>query len=163
MSIFNLACEIAKEKHAGQEYGDSGKPYTYHLFKVFDTYKEIFGVENKTVGASNQTLLEEDYYEDLMGAVCMLHDIIEDTDTTADELIMLGIPHEVVHSVVLLTKEVGYDYNEYILDICMDERAWKAKISDTYHNLTESAKVGNVRRITKYTNQLQLLYKNKDH
>lgn len=58
----------AEAAHAGQKYGPSDKPYTYHLEQVVNVLKR-FGINDPEILAAG-----------------WLHDAIEDTDTTAENL-----------------------------------------------------------------------------
>lgn len=46
----------------------------------------------------------------------ILHDVLEDTQITAETLANDGIPEEVLAALQLLTREDGIDYFEYILE-----------------------------------------------
>ena len=52
--------------------------------------------------------------EDLIYQVGLLHDILEDTDYTAEDLAAAGFAPSVVHSVECLTKQKDEDYNAHI-------------------------------------------------
>ena len=75
-----LAFEIAKAAHAGQTE-NAGLDYILHPLQV----------------AAEVTTDEEK-------AVALLHDIIEDTDVTASEMLAKGLPDNVVEAGEALTK-----------------------------------------------------------
>ncbi|TCM66967.1 HD domain-containing protein [Acinetobacter calcoaceticus] len=80
MSTIEKAIALAAKKHAGQV--DKGKhPYIFHplrlMFKMKSTEQQI---------------------------VAVLHDILEDTDTTIVDLITLGFSQEVIDAILALTK-----------------------------------------------------------
>ncbi|MDX5526100.1 phosphohydrolase [Streptomyces sp. DE06-01C] len=64
----------------------------------------------------------------------LLHDIIEDTDWTADQLRGIGIPSSVVATVEAVTNQPGVLYAEKIQRITADRNATLVKISDNAHN-----------------------------
>jgi (p)ppGpp synthase/HD superfamily hydrolase len=70
----------------------------------------------------------------LRKAAALLHDVIEDTGLTEDDLIRLGIPLQVVWVVALLTRRVGICPEEYYAAIRQDEDALAVKLADIEHN-----------------------------
>ncbi|WP_333758015.1 HD domain-containing protein [Streptomyces sp. ISBFB 2968] len=64
----------------------------------------------------------------------LLHDIIEDTDWTAEQLRGAGIPARVVSVVEEVTNQRGVPYEEKIRRIIGDRNATLVKISDNAHN-----------------------------
>jgi (p)ppGpp synthase/HD superfamily hydrolase len=64
----------------------------------------------------------------------LLHDIIEDTDWTAEQLRAEGIPDHVVSVVEAVTNQPGVSYEEKIGRIVGDRHATLVKISDNAHN-----------------------------
>lgn len=66
-----------------------------------------------------------------------LHDIVEETDTTLADLVMMGFTLEVVECVRLLTRVPGFEYMDYIkniLDYDIDT-AINVKVNELKHNL----------------------------
>ncbi|WP_370417019.1 HD domain-containing protein [Streptomyces sp. QH1-20] len=64
----------------------------------------------------------------------LLHDIIEDTDWTAEQLRAAGIPVRVVEIVEAVTNQPGTPYTERIQRITGDAQATLVKIADNAHN-----------------------------
>lgn len=64
----------------------------------------------------------------------LLHDIIEDTDWTAERLREEGIPSRVVSVVEAVTNQRGVPYEEKIRRIVDDRDATLVKIADNAHN-----------------------------
>lgn len=146
------AIELAIEKHEGQMYGNL--PYMAHLIEVDNLVTKVY----KKVKTAGEPYSKEPGDEmDCLRAVAFLHDIIEDTDTTSDDLRNAGICDEVVVAVELITKIKGGSYFLYIEGIRLNELARKVKLCDTAANLRNSIKEGNIKRINKYSKQLQLL------
>lgn len=121
--------------HKGQMYGDVC--YSVHLIDVARMVERMGG-----------TTLEV--------AVAYLHDVLEDTAIPVREL-WETFSYELVEAVLALTKRVGESYPEYIAKVKANPIAKKVKIAETLCNLTQSVIEGNVKRIHKYTTQLQLL------
>lgn len=106
-----LAIRLAVNLHAGQ-FDKAGKPYILHPLRVMNAVNTI---EEKIVG--------------------VLHDTVEDTDLTLDELLnTYKFPDNIVKSVGFITKEKGTSYKEYILNIKEDELARVVKLADIRDN-----------------------------
>ena len=91
-----------------------GFPYVIHLLKVYSGVSE--------------------YIE----KVCaLLHDVVEDTDVTYDDLRKVGYPEEVINILEILTKIKGEDYRDYIERIIKsgNTSAMNIKLSDLRHNM----------------------------
>ena len=89
-SMFELALSIAKKAHEGQ-YDKAGVVYIKHpifVASLVDTQEEK--------------------------AVALLHDVLEDSSVTAEELLNAGLPETVVTAVQVLTKKKGQDYQQYL-------------------------------------------------
>lgn len=83
MSTVAIAENLASIKHYGQ-VDKAGKPYITHPARVAAA---VYFPEAKMVA--------------------WLHDVLEDTDTTAEDLLELGFSAEVVSAVIALTKKPG--------------------------------------------------------
>ncbi|MFG2502845.1 HD domain-containing protein [Streptomyces sp. NPDC048441] len=64
----------------------------------------------------------------------LLHDLLEDTDWTAERLRKTGVPDRVVEIVEAVTNQVGMAYDEKIRRITADPLATLVKIADNAHN-----------------------------
>lgn len=137
--LYKEIYELVKSAHKDQKYGNS--PYTFHLVSVSDKVYELFGADLYTK------------------KIALLHDVLEDTHITENDLRGMLIPDQVIRAVVLLTKTESLGYTEYLRNIVHNERAFKVKVADSYCNLTESIKIGDVKRIRKYSSQIEKLYK----
>ncbi|GAB2022429.1 HD domain-containing protein [Pseudolactococcus yaeyamensis] len=67
-------------------------------------------------------------------ATAYLHDVLEDTDVTADDLINQGIPIEVVQAVQVLTKQKNQNYDRYLEIVNKNPIARVVKMADLRHN-----------------------------
>lgn len=67
--------------------------------------------------------------------VAVLHDVIEDTDVTADALIAAGFSNEIVTMVEVLTRRAAERYEDYILRVKRYPMAAEVKLADLEHNL----------------------------
>lgn len=109
-SMFDLALSIAKKAHKGQ-YDKAGVDYIEHPLFV----------------ASQVDTQEEK-------AVALLHDVLEDSPYTAEELKLAGLPETVVTAVQVLTKKKGQDYQQYLELVKSNPIARCVKLADLKHN-----------------------------
>ncbi|WP_294729640.1 GTP pyrophosphokinase [uncultured Faecalibaculum sp.] len=71
---------------------------------------------------------------DKLKAAAYLHDSLEDTKLTAEDLQKLGVESSVIHLVEQLTRKPGESYQEYIDRISKDPDASQIKLADLRHN-----------------------------
>ena len=90
----------------------------------------------------------------LAEAVALLHDVLEDTDLTGDDLIWDGVPIQVVFSVEVLTHPRWEPYKTYLERVKEDPIATKVKIADMLTNLSDDP---SDRQIKKYAEGLLFL------
>ena len=110
------ALKIAYDAHAGQ-VDHSGVPYVFHPYH-----------------------LAEQMDDEISCTVALLHDVIEDTPVTADEL-EREFPREVMDAVLLLTHDDQTDYFDYVKRIRINPIAKKVKLADLAHNSDETRDV----------------------
>lgn len=108
--MLELALEIAEKAHAGQ-VDKAGKDYIQHPIYVSNLVE--------SPGAK---------------AVALLHDVLEDSDYTAGDLLNAGFPCEIVEAVEILTKHPGESYDDYLCRVMDNELARVVKIADLTHN-----------------------------
>ena len=109
-----LALEFAKVKHKGQKR-IGGDDYITHPIAVSEIVNNQGFDENYQITA-------------------LFHDLLEDTDTTEEEILKYG-NQEILEAVKLLTKKKGYDMAEYINAIKQNPIAFAVKAADRLHNL----------------------------
>ena len=68
-------------------------------------------------------------------AVAWLHDVVEDTRLTLDDLRAAGLSEEVVRGVDAMTHRVGEDYLSFVRRAAADPLARVVKEADVRHNL----------------------------
>ena len=122
------ALDFATQKHKGQKR-IGGEDYITHPIAVYEMVKE------------------QGYGEDFQ-ITALFHDLLEDTNTTEEEILAYG-NQNVLTAVKLLTKEKGYDMQKYIGDIKGNQIAFVVKSADRLHNL-QSALIANVEFKRKY-------------
>ena len=106
---------IATQAHYGQFRRDGKTPYINHP---------------QAVAARLKTSDEK--------AVGYLHDVIEDTNLTAQDLLDKGVPERIVDGVIHITKEEGESYMAYLIKVAGNRLSKAAKIEDMLHNLSDS-------------------------
>ena len=111
MADLEMAIRIAVEAHRGQR-DRSGAPYVLHPLRVM---------------LRVQTEAER--------MVAMLHDVVEDTALTLEELREHGFPAEVVAAVDHLTRRDGEGYGEYVERAAANPVARRVKIADLEDNM----------------------------
>jgi (p)ppGpp synthase/HD superfamily hydrolase len=99
------------ENHKNQ-FDKSGIPYIFHPWHVAEKMVD----EDTTI-------------------VALMHDLIEDTNITIEEISSMGFNDKVVTALSLLTHEKNTNYFEYIEKLSKNKIARKVKISDLEHNM----------------------------
>ena len=77
--------------------------------------------------------LAEQMDDEISCCAALLHDVVEDTAVTLEDLAAV-FPPEVVEAVALLTHEEGTDYFDYVRRIRSNPIALKVKLADLAHN-----------------------------
>lgn len=72
--------------------------------------------------------------DDDLRQIAVGHDLIEDTNWTADRLLALGFSHRVVYGIHILTHTKDMSYDDYIKRISTNPDAVKVKLADLKHN-----------------------------
>ena len=67
--------------------------------------------------------------------VALLHDVVEDSDITIEDLKTEGFCPHIIEAIDLLSRKKGQSYNDYIRKIKPNPLAKKVKIADLEHNL----------------------------
>lgn len=107
------------ERKFKDKYDKGGNPYALHLFSVQKRFTDKYG--------------SRDY--DCVVA-CLLHDILEDTDTTEQELLDVEyVTERVVAFVKILTRQKNETYMAYIRRVAVVEEARRIKICDLEDNM----------------------------
>lgn len=74
-------------------------------------------------------------HDEISQAVSLLHDVIEDSDVTAEDLRADCFPEVVIEAVVALTRRSGESYMAFIERLKPNELARKVKLADIEDNL----------------------------
>lgn len=113
INITEVAFELVEDIFKNKVDKD-GYPYINHLLRVSSKMK------NKTEKT-----------------VALLHNIIEDTDVTAEELLELGFSQDIVDAVCILSRTQNETYAEFIDRIASSQNksAIKVKLADLEDNM----------------------------
>ena len=137
MDNLDKAVKIACKAHAGQ-VDKAGQPYILHPLRLMLKFQN----EQERI-------------------VAVLHDVIEDSDLTRDDLITCGFSKTIVNALDCLSKKENERYENFINRILSNELARKIKIEDIKDNLDltriESINNEDLKRVLKYHNALRVL------
>lgn len=86
--------------------------------------------------------LAEQMDDEYSTCVALLHDVVEDSNITLNELSII-FPYEIVEAVSLLTHDKGILYADYINIIKTNKLATKVKLADLKHNLDKTRFLSN--------------------
>ena len=116
----------------------SGMPYVYHPFHV-----------------AEQMETEETV------AVALLHDVVEDTDYTLEDLKAMGFPDSLTEALALMTHDDSVPYLDYVAKLKGNSIARAVKLADLRHNsdISRLDKVDEkaLERVEKYKKAIALL------
>lgn len=132
-----LALKVAFKAHEGQT-DRCGLPYIFHPYH-----------------------LAEQMTDEITASIALLHDVVEDTDTTLEQLRSYGFPERVIEGVRLMTHEEDTDYFDYVRMIKNNPDAKAVKLADLEHNsdLTRLDEVTekDIKRLEKYRKAKEIL------
>lgn len=111
-TMLSNAILLATKAHDGQ-HDRGGKPYILHPLAVMSIL---------------------DTTDEELQCIAVLHDVIEDTNTTYADLIEAGMSSRVIEGVRLLTKNRGQTLEEYREGVRSNPDAIRVKMADLTHN-----------------------------
>ena len=95
-------------------------------------------------------------------SAALLHDVIEDSEITAEQLLAEGIPAEVVEAVQFLSKNEAEEYQDFVIRAKKNQLAAKVKIADIEDNIDvlrlQSLDDYDLARVKKYHSAWHLLH-----
>lgn len=106
------AIQFARRAHEGQ-LDKSGRPYIAHPLRVMGYVRG----EHERMTA-------------------VLHDVVEDTEVTLDDLTAVGCPAEVLAAVEAITKRPGESQEDYLTRVLADPIALVVKRADIADNMS---------------------------
>ncbi len=133
------ALKLCFEAHKDQ-LDKSGMPYVFHPFHLAEQME------------TEETVI-----------TALLHDVVEDTQYTLEDIREMGFSGDVINALALLTHNDGTEYMDYVRAIKENEIAKAVKKADLKHNsdLTRLDSVDQkaLMRREKYLKALELLEK----
>ena len=136
-TLTKKAMMIAFNAHK-EQFDKTGLPYIFHPFHLAEQMAD----ENSI-------------------CVALLHDVVEDTDITFEDLQKEGFTEEIIGSLKLLTHNLDVPYMEYVKLIKTNPTARLVKLADLKHNsdLTRLNKISeeDIIRYNKYQEAIKLL------
>lgn len=139
--ILKKAIEIATEAHKGQK-DKAGNDYIAHPLRVMNS-----------VNTTPEKI------------VAVLHDVVEDTHITFENLAEQGIPENLIEVIRLLTHEPDVPYFDYIENLSKNDMAVTIKLADLKDNsnLTclNMVTPKDEKRLEKYMKATDMLMKKK--
>ena len=131
------ALKLCFEAHKDQ-VDKSGLPYVFHPFHLAEQMQD----EKTTI-------------------VALLHDVVEDTDYTLDDLRSMGFGDEVMEALSYMTHDPTVPYMEYVARIRKNDIALTVKLADLRHNSDitrlDSIDQKALDRVEKYAQAIRLL------
>ena len=133
---------LAKIAHAGMKYGVHDY-FEYHVMAV-----------------ATRVLNDPDTMFGHM-PVAYLHDVVEDTDVTIEDLKNMGFSEGTLIAVDLITRKDGVTYFDYIRNIAANRNsfAWTVKYHDLLENYTNTKIDGEPSKIARYEKALKIMEK----
>ena len=131
------AMKLCYEAHKDQ-VDKSGLPYVFHPAHVAEQMTD----EATTI-------------------VALLHDVVEDTDYTLEDLAAEGFEKEILEAVALMTHEDDVPYLDYVAKLKNNPIARAVKLADLAHN-SDLSRIGEIdeetrKRLEKYKKATALL------
>ena len=131
------AMKLCYDAHKDQ-VDKSGMPYVFHPFHVAEQMKD----EATTI-------------------VALLHDVVEDTDYTLEDIAAEGFGQDIVEAVSLMTHEEDVPYLDYVAKLKDNPIARAVKLADLAHN-SDPSRLGEIdeeteERLEKYKQAIKLL------
>lgn len=110
--LLSNCIKLMVDAHHGQ-FDKGGSPYCCHPLKVMHYLKSD---------------------DEELQCIALLHDVIEDTKTTWQDLRDIGCTDRVLSAVAALTKMPGQSYDEYKQRVFINVDAMRVKMADLRHN-----------------------------
>lgn len=110
--LLSKMLHLTTNAHHGQ-FDRGGNPYILHVMKVMHYTKTD---------------------DEELQCIALGHDVIEDTDTTYQDLRDAGFTNRIIDGIRALTKLPGQTYDEYKVGVFGNKDAMRVKLADLRHN-----------------------------
>ena len=136
-NLTKKALKLCFEAHK-EQVDKTGLPYVFHPFH-----------------------LAEQMTDEISTVCALLHDVVEDSSYTFEDLSDMGFPQEVIDVLKFLTHDDSVPYLDYVKEIKKNPIATKVKLADLAHNsdLTRLDKIDEraLERAEKYKKAMAIL------
>ena len=136
-NLTKKALKLCFEAHK-EQVDKTGLPYVFHPFH-----------------------LAEQMTDEISTVCALLHDVVEDSSYTFEDLSDMGFPQEVIDVLKFLTHDDSVPYLDYVKEIKKNPIATKVKLADLAHNsdLTRLDKIDEraLERAEKYKKAIAIL------
>jgi (p)ppGpp synthase/HD superfamily hydrolase len=122
--ITKKAMKLCFKAHKDQ-VDKSGMPYVFHPFHV-----------------------AEQMTDEVTTIVALLHDVVEDTDYTLEDIAAEGFGEDILEAVALMTHEDDVPYLDYVAKLKDNPIARAVKLADLAHN-SDLSRIGEIDEETK--------------
>ena len=134
MEYYKKCLKIATKAHEGQKRWNNGEPYINHPLRVASQFTD-----------------------DIEKSIAILHDVLEDTDTSRIDLLEAGVCMLIIEKVTLLSRAKHTEnYFNFIRKICLPTSGTivrEIKIADIEDNLRD-LKEGSLKDKYRFARQL---------
>lgn len=146
---------FSKEEVAGFLNAENlyGKAYLI-CERVFDGKRHASGVlyMDHLLSVANR------FTDDKAKVVALLHDIVKETELTAGDLNYIGFPSDIVKTVILMTREQGESYDEFINRIINSKNSMALQIKKV--DLEQNMNLNNYETVPdEYLNTISVKYR----
>lgn len=124
-NLLQLAIEIAVKKHKGS-VDKQDKVYVLHPLRVMLSFSDI-----------------------RLQIIGVLHDVVEDTDVSFEQLSNIGFPNEIVEALKYLTRDRNIPYFTYIENVKKNDLAKQVKLADLKDNMRDGCPPNLLKRYKK--------------
>lgn len=104
------AMRLCYKAHDGQ-MDKGGVPYVFHPFHVAEQMETEYDI-----------------------CVALMHDVLEDTNYTIEDVRAEGFPDEVLEALLCITRDAHMEYADYIEIVKTNDIATRVKLADLEHN-----------------------------
>lgn len=160
-SSVGLATEIAMYAHRGQKR-DRDEDYICHPYAAMQNYRVLVGITDSYDCINVDMMYEHGLVYDGIQELCLLHDVVEDTDVTLEDI--KGVFDEfglnsffeahIRHPLTILTHKEDVPYEKYIENVASSLSASIVKMMD----LTDNMNMLLLDELNEYTFDRQLKY-----
>jgi len=110
--MINRCLQIAELAHDGQYRKFTKEPYINHPIRVSNNFNTEY-----------------------LKCIALLHDVLEDSDFTSEDLLGWGVGEEIIDVVYILSRKNGESYFDFIMRCLNNNIATIIKIADIRDNL----------------------------